>query len=122
MTTIRVFDPPMCCASGVCGTDPNPALARFAGDLQWLRSRGIEVERFTLSQHPERFTTDPAVLRAINEGGTDALPIVMVGDRVIAERTYPSRDALAASVGLTSVAVVPGSTGGGCCCKPGECC
>jgi hypothetical protein len=38
MPVVRVFDPPMCCASGVCGPSVDPELARFAADLDWLAS------------------------------------------------------------------------------------
>lgn len=70
MTTIQVFDPPMCCSTEVCGPGVDPALARFAGDLEWLRSRGLRVERFNLAQQPGAFTANPAVREALAEGGT----------------------------------------------------
>ncbi len=34
MTTIEVFDPAMCCSTGVCGPQVDPDLARFAADLR----------------------------------------------------------------------------------------
>lgn len=121
MSTVKVFDPPMCCSSGVCGAEPDIALARFAADLQWLQGQGVAVERFTLSQQPEKFATNSAVLQAMNTGGTGALPIVMVDDDVVAEREYPSREQLASKLGLVGAAA-QASTSGGCCCKPGGCC
>jgi hypothetical protein len=33
MTTVTVYDPPMCCSTGVCGLQVDPKLAQFAGDL-----------------------------------------------------------------------------------------
>jgi len=44
---IQVFDPPLCCSTGVCGTDVDPELVRFAADLDWLAKQGVEVERLT---------------------------------------------------------------------------
>ncbi len=122
MSTVRVFDPPMCCSSGVCGTDPDIALARFAADLQWLQGQGIAVQRFTLSRQPEKFTTEPRVLQAVNAGGTGALPIVMVDDQVIAERQYPSREQLATKLGLMAATASTLPKSGVCGCKQGECC
>ena len=61
MTVVTVYDPPMCCSTGVCGPEVDPKLARFAGDLEWLRSRGVEVRRFNLAQEPGRFIEDAAV-------------------------------------------------------------
>lgn len=122
MSTVKVFDPPMCCSSGVCGTDPDIKLARFAADLQWLQSQGVAVQRFTLSQQPEKFTSEPKILQAVNAGGTGALPIVMVDDQIIAERQYPSRDQLATKLGLMAATASALPKAGGCGCKPGKCC
>jgi hypothetical protein len=47
--TIRVFDPAMCCSTGVCGPSVDPDLARFAADVDWLQKQGVKVERFNLS-------------------------------------------------------------------------
>ena len=40
MTAVRVFDPAMCCSTGVCGPSVDPQLARFSADLDWLKSPG----------------------------------------------------------------------------------
>jgi arsenate reductase len=122
MSIVKVFDPPMCCSSGVCGTDPEIALARFAADLQWLQSQGVAVQRFTLSQQPEKFTTEPMILQAVNAGGTGALPIVMVDGQVISERQYPSREQLLSKLGLMAATAPALPKAGGCGCKPGKCC
>ena len=52
MKTIEVFDPAMCCSTGVCVPSVDPALARFAADLDWLGGQGVSVERFNLAQQP----------------------------------------------------------------------
>ena len=36
MSKLEVFDPAMCCSTGVCGVDVDPVLVQFAADLQWL--------------------------------------------------------------------------------------
>ena len=43
MTQIDVFDPPMCCSSGVCGPQVDPLLAAFAADVDWLGTQGVTV-------------------------------------------------------------------------------
>lgn len=122
MSTVKVFDPPMCCSSGVCGPDPDVALARFAADLRWLQGQGVDVQRFTLSQQPEMFTADAAVLSAVSMHGTAALPIVMVDGQIVAERQYPSREQLAARLALSVKAATDSPKAGGCGCRPGTCC
>jgi hypothetical protein len=115
--TIRVFDPAMCCSSGVCGPNVEPELARFAADLAWLRTQGVIVERFNLAQQPAAFAETAAVKEALGRG-TEVLPLVLVGERVAVEGAYPSRETLAALAGVVvkkfNVAPAP-STG---CCGP----
>ena len=55
----------MCCSTGVCGPQVDPALVRFAADLEWLKANGVEVERFNLSQEPAAFVGNPVVAQAI---------------------------------------------------------
>jgi len=50
---IKVYDPPMCCSSGVCGPNVNSALVEFSGALKSLVEHGIGVERWNLSQQPK---------------------------------------------------------------------
>jgi len=96
--SIRVYDPPMCCSTGVCGPNVDPELVRFAADVQWLESLGATVERFNLAQQPAAFVQNPIILALLNSDSADCLPVVMVGDEVVSTKTYPSREELAAFV------------------------
>jgi hypothetical protein len=49
MAKLTVYDPPMCCSTGVCGPSVDEAIARFAADLDWIKQRGVAVERHNLS-------------------------------------------------------------------------
>jgi hypothetical protein len=117
-TTLRVFDPAMCCSTGVCGPSVDPELARFSGDLEWLKSQGVAVERYNLSSEPGAFAEHAAVKQAL-ERGTDVLPLILVGDRVAVEGSYPSRETLAALAGVVvkrAESTAPKSASG--CCGP----
>jgi SAM-dependent methyltransferase len=97
-TTLRVYDPPQCCSTAVCGPDVDPALVQFAADLRGLAASGVAVERFNLAQQPEAFVREPAVVQAVNAVGTSVLPLLVVDGRVVSHGRYPSRDELAALV------------------------
>ena len=99
MPTIRVFDPAMCCATGVCGPSSDPELARFAADLAWLQKQGVTVQRFNLSSEPGAFASTPAVRQAL-ERGTEVLPLTLVDERIAVEGAYPTRETLAALAGV----------------------
>lgn len=115
--TIRVFDPPMCCGTGVCGPSVDPDLARFAADLDWIQQQGVAVERFNLAQQPGAFVAQGAVKEALTARGNECLPLVMVDERVAVEGAYPSRETLAALAGVVvrKLEVAPASAGSGCC-------
>jgi AhpD family alkylhydroperoxidase len=99
MPKIQVFDPAMCCSTGVCGPEVDPALVRFAADLEWLKEGGVDVERFNLSQEPAAFVANPAVVAAMH-GRDDALPLLLLDGKIVAQGRYPEREALAALVGV----------------------
>lgn len=100
MPVVHVFDPPMCCATGVCGPSVDPELARFTADLDWLKKQGVRVERFNLSQQPGEFASRAVVKDALTVRGNDCLPLVLVDDRIAVEGAYPSRETLAALAGV----------------------
>jgi AhpD family alkylhydroperoxidase len=102
MNTIEVYDPPMCCSTGVCGPEVDPALVRFAADLKWLGEQGVTVQRFNLTQTPIAFAENETVRAMLTEKGESALPLVLVDGKVVVTGTYPSREELAGRVGLSS--------------------
>ncbi|MBL8742061.1 MAG: arsenite efflux transporter metallochaperone ArsD [Myxococcales bacterium] len=114
--TIRVFDPAMCCSTGVCGPSIDPELARFAADLDWLAQQGVSVQRFNLSQDPGAFAETSVVKEALARG-TEVLPLVLVGDRIAVEGSYPSRETLAALAGVV-VKRAEGAPATTACCGP----
>jgi len=98
--TVEVFDPAMCCSTGVCGPSVDPALARFAGDVEWLQGQGVEVRRYNLAQQPGAFAEREDVTAALREYGEDGLPLVFIGGELASRCAYPARAELARLVGL----------------------
>ncbi len=100
MTRIEVFDPPMCCSTGVCGPNPDATLARVAADLHWLANQGILVERHSLSQEPQAFAANELVKSALASEGNECLPLIVVNGRIASAGGYPSREELARLCGV----------------------
>lgn len=117
--TLRVYDPAMCCSTGVCGTSIDPELARFAADIDWLSKHGVSVERFNLAQQPGAFAESALVKEALARG-TQVLPLLVMDDKIVAEGVYPSRDALAAMAGvvLKKLSIAPATEASKSCCAP----
>ena len=97
---IQVFDPAMCCSTGVCGTSVDPELVRFAADIDWLASHDVEVERYNLAQQPAAFAETPLVKEALTNDGTDCLPLLVGNGAVLSKGRYPTRQELARYAGL----------------------
>jgi hypothetical protein len=96
--TVSVFDPAMCCPTGVCGPGVDPALMQVARDLRWLAAHGATVERFGLSQEPQAFTANSRVAGLLQAFGDSALPAVLVNGVVLVHGRYPSREELVAAL------------------------
>ena len=90
MKTIQVYDPPMCCATGVCGTGIDPNVVNLATMLSRLGRHGITVQRFNLGQQPRAFAENPLVTHLLEEEGKAALPLIIVDGKVQVQGHYPS--------------------------------
>jgi SAM-dependent methyltransferase len=121
VATIEVYDPPMCCSTGVCGPVVDPVLPRFAADLEWLARKGVAVTRFNLAQQTQAFTTNPAVKAALAHEGTRCLPLISVNGEVVSKGSYPERAALAGWTGVEldkpglSLPIFDSGAKSGCC-------
>jgi hypothetical protein len=100
--TIEIFDPPMCCPTGLCGPAIDPALLDVHEAILRLEreQNGVtRVVRYLLAQQPAKFMEYPEVLERLKRHGVNALPITTVNRRVVKERVYPTFDELAAWIG-----------------------
>ncbi|MFR9703645.1 arsenite efflux transporter metallochaperone ArsD [Aeromonas sanarellii] len=123
MSVIQVFDPALCCASGVCGTEVEQCLVSFAADVAWVRSQGVAIERFNLAQQPMQFAETPAVSAFLTHAGEEGLPLVLVDGQVVLTGRYPGRAELARYAGLPAPqAAIKGIVKSGCCSGSSGCC
>lgn len=121
MAKLEVFEPAMCCPTGVCGVNVDPVLAQFNADLQALERSGVEIARHSLSHEPAAFAANADVVREM-EAGMDRLPIVTVDGRIVATGMYPSKAQLMNKLGLAVPAAdKPRIKVGDCGCAPGQC-
>lgn len=97
---IQVFEPPMCCSTGLCGPSVDPALVEFSANLDWLRRHGIEVERYNLSQQPAAFVSSEQIRELLQKEGNGCLPILVVDGKIASHGVYPGKEVLAQLSGL----------------------
>ncbi len=92
MSVIQVFDPALCCSTGVCGVEVDQPLVTFSADVDWAKQNGAQIERFNLAQQPMAFAENAVVKGFLERSGQEALPLILVdGDIALAGR-YPNRD------------------------------
>ena len=120
MKTIQVFDPALCCSTGVCGVDVDQSLVNFSADLDWAKQNGAQIERFNLAHQPMAFAQNSAVKGFLERSGEEALPVILVNGEVALAGRYPNRKELARWAGILPVATEtkPGSS----CCSGSKCC
>ena len=100
MARLTVYDPPKCCSTGVCGPSVDKALLRFSADMDWIKQRGVAVDRYNLSQQPYAFVENAVVKSALREGGSRCLPLILIDGTLVSQGVYPPRETLSAWVGI----------------------
>lgn len=119
MTMIQVYDPALCCSTGVCGVDVEQALVTFSADVEWARQNGARVERFNLAQQPVAFAEHPLVKAFLERSGPGSLPLVLIDGEFALAGRYPDRTELArwAQIAETTEPQPPAA-----CCAGSRCC
>lgn len=91
---IVIVDQPGATSGCACAGAANPELPRFAGDAEWLRWQVTDARRIDPRKTGAAFPDLPAARAALDERGTDALPLVLADGVVVHSGSYPSRQAL----------------------------
>jgi hypothetical protein len=119
MPNIQIFDPALCCSTGICGVEVDQKLVNFAADVDWAKQNGAQIERFNLAQQPLAFAENPTVKGFLERSGSQALPLVLVDGEVALAGRYPSRSELARWAGIEAPEASPAQ---GACCTGSRCC
>ena len=86
---IEVFDPALCCSTGVCGPAPDSALSEFASTVKQLQNEDTVV-RYNLAQEPGAFAENTIVKKILETDGPDALPVILVDGELVMKGVYPT--------------------------------
>ncbi|WP_283607002.1 arsenite efflux transporter metallochaperone ArsD [Faecalispora anaeroviscerum] len=131
MKKMKIFEPAMCCSTGLCGVGVDPELLRISTVLNTLKNSGIAVERYNLTSAPMEFVNNKAVNAFINAHGPEGLPVVTVNDEMAVTGRYPTNEEFTQLLGLpngileeqskSAKVKVVRKKSGGCDCKGGCC-
>lgn len=117
--TIQIYDPALCCSTGVCGTEVDQQLVNFSADADWAKKNGAKIERFNLAQQPMEFANNKVVRDFLERSGQEALPLTLVDGEFALAGRYPNRTELARWAGLTAAIEIQPVTS---CYSGGKCC
>ncbi len=95
MSKVEIFDPALCCPTGVCGPSVDPELTRMASAVFLLEKKGCNITRYNLASEPGKFAESEAVNKILHEKGPDALPITLLNGEVVKQGGYPTNTQLA---------------------------
>lgn len=127
MVAIRIYEPALCCDTGVCGADVDQSLVDVTASVRSLQDQGADIQRHNLATDPLAFTTDETVRAFMHVVGSTGLPLTVVDGVTVATGAYPSKAQLLAFAGLSAPAdrVDLGLTEkaeSGCCGAASACC
>ncbi|CAM7011267.1 arsenite efflux transporter metallochaperone ArsD [Morganella morganii] len=100
MKKLEVFDPALCCSTGVCGTEVDQALVDFATDMDWLKKQGASIRRFNLAQEPMEFVNNTKAKTFLETAGAGSLPLLILDGEIVLTGRYPKRHELARWFGI----------------------
>jgi len=122
MKKIDIYDPAMCCATGVCGPGVDPELMQVATLVNYLAKSGIDIKRHNLSSEPQDFVTNKTVSDLLDKDGADVLPITLADGEVVKTKAYPTKEEFSKWLGISIVVGAPRKSMKGCGCKNNSCC
>lgn len=91
---VEIFDPPMCCPTGICGPTIDQELLDVNEMVKDIKDAGYQVERYQMTSHPAKFTGNPEVMALIRKKQMEALPIILLRGKIFAEGYYPNSTAI----------------------------
>lgn len=98
---IEIFEPTMCCSTGICGPSVDGKLVKISEDIETLKNefKGLTIERYQPQTHSMKFMTNMEVGKLIKEKGQQILPITVLDGKVIKSGEYPSLEELKSNLG-----------------------
>ena len=92
MKNMKIYEPSMCCPTGLCGVSFDPELVRISAIFDKLAKSDVKVERFNLTNSPMEFIKNREVNKIVGDQGVEALPITIVEGEIVLMGRYPKNE------------------------------
>lgn len=118
MKKMTIYEPALCCSTGLCGPSPDKELMRVSTIVDKLSKNGANITRYNLNSAPNEFVENKKVNDILNEKGDSVLPIILLDDEVVIEGRYPTNEEFYELVLLDGkIEDKETSSDSGCCCS-----
>lgn len=94
---VEIFEPPMCCPSGLCGPEIDPALLDLSESILRLEKEfngRVMVGRYALNHQARKFAENHELTGLIRSEGVGVLPVTCVDGRLLKRGAYPKYEEL----------------------------
>ena len=115
MKKMCIYEPALCCETGLCGVNVDPELLRISTALNTLKNEGVVIERYNLNNAPMEFVKSSIVNQYVNEKGVDGLPVVTVDGEIVLAGRYPANDEILTLLDLPAELLLPKGAVSCCC-------
>ena len=115
MKKMCIYEPALCCETGLCGVNVDPELLRISTALNTLKNEGVVIERYNLNNAPMEFVKSSIVNQYVNEKGVDGLPVVTVDGEIVLAGRYPANDEILTLLDLPAELLLPKGAASCCC-------
>ena len=115
MKKMCIYEPALCCETGLCGVNVDPELLRISTALNTLKNEGVVIERYNLNNAPMEFVKSSIVNQYVNEKGVDGLPDVTVDGEIVLAGRYPANDEILTLLDLPAELLLPKGAASCCC-------
>lgn len=93
---IEIFEPTMCCSTGICGPSVDNNLVKISENIEILKNefKDLIIERYQPQTHSMKFMANMEVGKLVKENGQKVLPVTVLDGKVIKSGSYPSLEEL----------------------------
>lgn len=120
MNTMFIFEPAMCCETGICGVSVDPELIRISTVVNNLKKNNVSIKRYNLNNFPQEFVNNAEINKLINTDGVESLPATVVDGKIVKTKKYPTNGEIVMWLNIPADFLVEKvENSGGCNCEGG---
>jgi len=119
---IIIFEPAMCCSTGLCGPSIDPELLRLSTLVNTLSKQGIKIDRYNVSSDPQEFVNNKIINEKLSKDGIDVFPITLLDGVIAKTHEYPTNKEISEWLDIDESIIEAKKKNTSGCCGGSGCC